>query len=108
MKPIIINSSVGRTIFNLSIPDDTPTTIEITRAGEKDGYRVVYPALSVKGGRVEFAWDKALWNAKSGRYQGLIKAKDCTKCVAFHIGCPCTMGDVSEYLTREECKDCNE
>lgn len=108
MKPVLINSSVARTCFELGGCDGLTAadiTIEITRKG--GGETIVYPALSYENGRVCFAWDWALWNAKQGRYQGIIRAGRCKPlCVGLHLGCPCTIGASSNEYFNHDCGDC--
>lgn len=108
MKPVLIHSNVARTCFEFSGCaglEAKDITIEIGRRGEK-GLTVIYPALSFENGQVCFAWDKVLWNAKSGRYRGIIRAKGCKPlCVGLHIGCPCTMGK-SQNVYFDDCAEC--
>lgn len=113
MKPILINSKVARTALPISLPESVKSDdvcMEITRTGDKSGWSVIYPALSLDDNEVVFAWDDVLWKAKSGRYQGRILVSGlsgCQKCVALHIGCPCTMGEhANEYFTHGDCVGC--
>lgn len=113
MKPILIDNTVAQSTFKVRLPNNIKVgdiEIEIARVGDREGFVVVYPALSLEEQKVTFAWDYVLHEAKSGRYQGRILAKGrCVACVAFHIGCPCTMEEnINAYFTHGDCIGCGD
>ncbi|VTU08522.1 Uncharacterised protein [Actinobacillus indolicus] len=69
---------------------------------------IVYPSLEMTADTVTFMWDDALYNARSGRYQGIIRIDGCQPfCVPIHLGCKCNMGSSSNgYFTSSECVGC--
>ncbi|PJG83751.1 hypothetical protein [Caviibacterium pharyngocola] len=107
MKPIHINKKVAKTTFQIDNFRNAETaTIEITRMGGRD--TIIYPALEVTEDTVTFMWDNALYNARSGRYQGIIRIDGCKPfCVPLHLGCKCNMGSSEQgYFTSKECVGC--
>ena len=108
MRPILINKRVAKTTFQ--IENDVPLDhikIEITRVGGGD--IIIYPAFERDDCSVTFMWDDALHNAKKGRYQGVIRIKDCPPfCVPLHVAdCSCSMGhNENGYFTTQECLEC--
>ena len=108
MRPIRINKKVAKTtiqIDNCACTDDI--TIEITRTGGGDTF--IYPAFESDQDSVTFMWDSTLYNAKEGRYQGLIRIKGCKPfCVPIHVSsCNCGVGhNENGYFTSKECLGC--
>lgn len=107
MRPIHINKKVAKTTFQIdNCSDSTEATIEITRVGGSD--TIVYPALELTADTVTFMWDDALYKARSGRYQGIIRIEGCQPfCVPLHLGCKCNIGSSENgYFTSSECLGC--
>lgn len=107
MRPIHINKQVAKTTFQIdNCGNANEATIEITRVGGSD--TIVYPSLEITADTVTFMWDDALYNARSGRYQGIIRIDGCQPfCVPIHLGCNCNMGSSSnDYFTSSECMGC--
>lgn len=107
MKPIHINRKVAKTTFHIdNCNHAAQATIEITRVGGGD--TIVYPALEITADAVTFMWDDALYHARSGRYQGIVRIEGCKPfCVPLHIGCACNMGSSENgYFVSQECLGC--
>lgn len=107
MRPIHINKNVAKTTFQIDNNGKATTaTIEITRVGGSD--TIVYPAFEMDENTVTFMWDDALYHARSGRYQGIIRIDGCKPfCVPLHLGCKCNMGSSENgYFTSSECTEC--
>lgn len=108
MKPIRIDKHVAKTTFQIDNCNNTQeATIEITRVGGNQ--TIVYPALEITEDTVTFMWDDALYQSRSGRYQGIIRIEGCKPfCVPIHLGCACNMGSSEVgYFTSTECLGCN-
>lgn len=107
MRPIRIDRKVAKTTFQIENCSNTKeATIEITRVGGGD--TIVYPAFEMDENTVTFMWDNALYRAREGRYQGIIRINGCKPfCVPIHIGCACNMGsNENGYFTSNECLGC--
>lgn len=107
MKPIHINKNVAKTTFHIdNCGGAKEATIEITRVGGGD--TIVYPTLELTQDTAVFMWDDAIYKARSGRYQGIIRIDGCKPfCVPIHIGCKCNMGGSENgYFVSQECLGC--
>lgn len=111
MKPILINKSVAKTTFQLDACGNTDDiTIELTRVGG-DGSAIVYPAFESNETSVTFMWDDAIYSARKGRYQGIIRVPNCKPiCVPIHVdACRCNVGSSENgYFTSSECVGCSQ
>lgn len=111
MKPILINKKVAKTTFQIDNCGNTDNiTIELTRVGG-DGTTIVYPAFESDENQVTFMWDDALYTARKGRYQGIIRIEGCKPfCVPIHVdSCTCNMGGSENgYFTSTECLGCSQ
>lgn len=109
MRPILINRTVSKTTFHIHPCGNADNIImELTRVGGHT--TITYPAFEVTDSSVTFMWDEALYNARKGRYQGIIRMDGCKPiCVPIHLDtCTCSMGSSENgYFTSSECLECS-
>lgn len=111
MRPILINKRVAKTTFQIQpCAENDKITIELTRVGGNSD-TLVYPAFDVTDHSITFMWDNALYTARKGRWQGIIRMGDCKPiCVPIHLDtCTCTMGaNENGYFISKECTECSQ
>ncbi|MCW9710004.1 hypothetical protein L5B71_03750 [Avibacterium sp. 21-586] len=109
MRPILINKKVAKTTFQIDNCTSTENiSIELTRVGG-NGSTIIYPAFESDQNQVTFMWDDAIYKARKGRYQGIIRIDGCKPfCVPIHVdSCTCSMGrSENGYFTSTECLGC--
>lgn len=109
MRPILINKRLAKTTFEIELCGSTDNiTIELTRVGGNSD-TIVYPAFETTDHSITFMWDSAIYNARKGRYQGIIRLDGCPPiCVPIHVdSCTCTMGNSeNDYFISKECTEC--